>query len=613
MAKTRTLGLRLRAIDKMSGALDRINRKFPRLGREVRGASRAFKIFNAQTKGMRDRFTKIGGGMKSFGRGMSTFVTLPLLAAAGAGVKLFVDYQTGLRGIEKTVKGLTRPEVAKLGRVFDELSTRIPVSTKEMLELAKAGGQLGVKGADNIKKFTITMAKLGRASDVAGEDGAKSIARILTVTGDGIGKIERFSSALVDLGNNAAAGESEILAVATRVAGQIGRFDVASDKVLGIATALKALGKKAESSGSVVGRAFDAIDQSIKKGGVQMQLLSKLTGIAGRDLSKTFKTDAADVFKQFVFGLSKVDRGGGNLIKVMGALGLQGVRINDILGTLAKKPEVLAENMARASKAFRENTALEKEFRIQTESLGSELTVLNNTFKLVLKRVGLELAPAVSFLGKVFGKLFRFLGRNPVLIKLIVIFGALAAVMGPVLFVFGAFLVLLPSFLAGMTALGVTSFAVLAPFLGIALAIGAVITVVAVLIGFWDELVRLFDSNPFLSMAKTAFLLLTPLGQMVTLIKLLTSSFSGLDAVKQTLKDIFPKVIMDKLFGGPSAPAKGARAANKGIAAAGGKNQTEVGGNIDIILGGAVPSGTRASVESSGPVGLDFGFAGGIQ
>ena len=93
------------------------------------------------------------------------------------------------------------------------------------------------------------MAKLGRASDVAGEDGAKSIARILTVTGDGIGKVERFSSALVDLGNNAAAGEQEILEVATRVAGQIGRFDVASAKVLGIATALRSLGKRAESAG----------------------------------------------------------------------------------------------------------------------------------------------------------------------------------------------------------------------------------------------------------------------------------------------------------------------------------------------------------------------------
>jgi len=266
VARDRTLGLKLRAIDKMSTVIDRIQKKFPKLTRSINRASRASKIFNSQTKRMRANLLKIGGGLKSFGSSMTFGVTLPILAAGAAGVKLFATFQQGLRGVEKTT-GLTRDQVRKLGATFDQLSTEIPVSTAEMLELAEAGGQLGVKGVANIEKFTLTMAKLSRASDVTGEAGAKSIARILKVTGDGIGNIERFSSALVDLGNNAAAGEVEILEVATRVAGQIGRFDVASSAVLGISTALKALGKNAESSGSVVGRAFDAIDQSIKGGG----------------------------------------------------------------------------------------------------------------------------------------------------------------------------------------------------------------------------------------------------------------------------------------------------------------------------------------------------------
>ena len=195
MARDRSLGLKLRAVDRMSTAIDRVQKRFPKLTRSIRRASRASKIFNAQTKRMRAALTKIGGGMKRFGRSMSIFITAPLLLAGAAGVKFFGIFQQGLRGVEKTT-GLARDVVAKLGKRFDDLSTKIPVNTDEMLELAKAGGQLGVKGVENIEKFTVTMAKLSRASDVAGEEGAKSIARILTVTSDGIGKIERFSSAL---------------------------------------------------------------------------------------------------------------------------------------------------------------------------------------------------------------------------------------------------------------------------------------------------------------------------------------------------------------------------------------------------------------------------------
>jgi len=626
VARDRTLGLKLKAFDKMSATIERVRKKFPKLTRDVKRASRTFKIFSAQTKRLRQNFQKIGGGMKSFGRNLTIFVTLPLIAAGAAGVKFFAEFQQGLRGIEKTT-GLARSEVAKLGKIFDQLSTEIPVTTKEMFELAQAGGQLGVKGTANIEKFTITMAKLGRASDVTGEAGAKSIARILKVTGDGIGKIDRFSSALVDLGNNAAAGEEEILQVALRVAGQIGRFDVASDKVLGISTALKALGKNAESSGSVVGRSFDAINQAIEGGGLKMEFLSRLTGIANKDLKKSFKEDATAVFQKFVVGLNKVDKAGGNQIKVLAALGLQGIRINDILLTLAKRPEVLAENLDRATKAFKENTALQKEFEVQTDSLGSEFKILANTFVSLLTIIGEQLAPTVKFFGKILKGIFDFLRNNPTVLKLVVVFGAFAAVLGPVLFLLGALIVILPALIAGFAAIGVTSLAAFLPFILGAAAIAAIIAVVTILIAKWDELIAFFDQNPFLSTIKSLFLMLTPIGQVISAIKLLIASFSGLDAVKGVLSDILPSFISEALFGKKGAgkvnealpskdlfgPKRGARKANEGVAAKGTVNTTEVGGNIGIILGGAVPSGTKANVKSFGPVGLDFGFAGGIQ
>jgi len=607
--KNRTLGLKLKAIDRMSSVIDKVSRKFPKLTRSIKRASRVAQIFNAQTKRMSKSLKKLGGGMKRFGLAMTLGVTLPIVAAGAAGVKTFATYEQGLRGIEKTT-GLARDTVAKLGDRFSALSTKIPVSTKEMLTLARAGGQLGIQGVADLEKFTITMAKLGRATDVAGEDGAKSIARILTVTGDGIGKVERFSSALVDLGNNAAAGEQEILEVATRVAGQIGRFDVASAKVLGIATALRALGKRAESAGSVVGRSFDAIDQSIKKGGIQIRLLSKLTGVAVDELEQQFKKDAVDIFQKFVEGLSKVEKGNGNMIKVMRALGLEGVRINDILGTLAKRPEVLAENLDRATRAFEKNTALQKEFEIQTDSLESVMKVIGNTFTDFIKLVGKDLAPAVRFVGGIFKSVFDFLRNNPSVRMLVIVFAALAAVLGPIIFLSGAFLLILPGLTAGMVAFSAASFPITGSILAIAAGIAAAITVIVLFITHIKLIRSFFNENPFGQFLKFIFFLFTPLGQLITMVRLVVGAFSGLKGIQDVLKDTF------SVFGfGDEDKAKlgaaiDARNRNRGVASTPQENST-INGNITMDFINA-PAGTKVKSQMLGPLGLNLGFSGGV-
>lgn len=608
MARDRSLGLKLKAVDRISNTLDKVQGKFPKLTRAIKRASTTSKVFNAQTKQMRRTLAKVGGGLKSFGRATTLGVTLPLLAAGGAGVKAFGDFEQGLRGVEKTT-GLSRETTEKLGRTFDNLSTKIPVTTGEMLELAQAGGQLGVKGVKDLEKFTITMSKLSRASDVAGEEGAKSIARILTVTGSGVPKIDKFASALVALGNSAAAGEGEILEVSNRVAGAIGRFDVGAEKVLGISTALKSLGKNAEASGSVVGRAFDSIDQSIKTGGTSFKVLEKLTGLTGDKLKMAFKEDAAGVFQSFIGGLNKVQTGGGNLIKVMEAVGLKGVRINDILGTLAKNPEVLAKNMDLSAKAFKENTALQNEFAVQTDSFNSEMSTLGNTFSSVGRLIGKDLAPAVKFLGSLFKKVAEFFRQNPMIRKVAVAFGVLAAVLGPVILALGTLVAMLPAIMTGLAVIGTSFIPVIAGAALFALKIGAVVAIISILLAKWDSLVTFFDQNPFLSLIKSAFLLLTPLGKILTVIKLISSAFQGLDAFKNTLRDVLPKFLADAVLGEKKlGPEKGAFNKQGGVPLA--PQGQNVNGNIGVTFANA-PAGTKVKSNFEGPLNFDLGFAGG--
>lgn len=592
MARDRTLKLKLRAVDRMSATIDRVQRKFPKLTRSIKRASVVTKLFNAQTKIMRQSMQKLGRSMKRVGFALTLGLTLPITALAVQSVKTFGSFEQGLRGIEKTT-GLSRKAVGQLGERLAQLSTEIPVATGEMLELAKAGGQLGIKGIKNIEKFTVVMAKLSRASDVAGEEGAKSIARILTVTGVGIDKVDRFAAALVDLGNNAAAGEQEILKVANRVAGQIGRFDVASESVLGIATALKAMGKRAESAGSVVGRAFDAIDQATKGAGRNMELLSRLTGIASKDLKKAFRTDAAGVFQKFVVGLGEVEKGGGNVVKILGALGLKGVRINDVLGTLAKRPEVLVENMNRATKAFAENIALQKEFEIQTQSFNSSMIKIGNTFTDLTRLVGAELAPAVEFLGKRFKGFLDFLRDNPTIRTMVIAFAAFAAILGPVVFLAGALLTILPGLALAAIVLQVALIPAAITFLGIAAGIGLVIALSALLIKKWESIKNFFSSNPFGPLLQFIVSLLGPLGKLV-------SSMLLIGQAQDRLRS-----------SGGLGPSVGAKSKSQGVAQ-GASRSDSFKGSIGVLFQNA-PAGTKIRSEADEGLGLNVGLVGGLQ
>lgn len=321
---------------------------------------------------------------------------MALAAIAAASIKAFADYEKGVINVGKTT-GMAGSELRNLGRDIREMSKRLPTSTNELLEIAGAAGQLGVKGAGNIKNFTEVMAKLALSSDVAGEEGAKAITRILTLTGEGVPAINQFASALVDLGNNAAASEAEILGVATRVGGAVGAFKASGAGVLGISTALKSMGKQAEEAGSTVGRVFLSIDQSIKNGGKEFKNLQRITGMTGDQLKKTFKEDSTQVFQAFINGMRRIQDSGGNVTRELGKFDLQGVRVQSTIATLINKNHLLNENMERSAKAWNDNTALQKEADEAMTSLSSGLATTKNIVFAFAQEVGENLAPIISF------------------------------------------------------------------------------------------------------------------------------------------------------------------------------------------------------------------------
>lgn len=490
MAKKQELIIVNRAVDRVSRVIDKIGNSFPRMARKIQLSGAAVKRLDAKYGKLATRLKKIGRGMQSVGRTMTTFITLPLVALGVGSLKVFGDFDQGLRGVQKTTN-LTGKDLVSFGETISELSTKIPVGTKELFVLAKAAGQLGVRGKDNLLKFTKVMAKLSRTTDVVGEEGAQAVAKILSLTDEGVVVVDRFGSALTVLGNNFEATERQIIRATTEITRGIGRFSsVTSRETLAIATALTALGVRAEAGGTVITKTFTKMEKAITGGGAAFVALQKVTGLSGEALKKGFKEDTVGTFLKFIQGLKKVEPE--KLIKLLEDFEISGIRVSKVIPILVKKSDKLVDTLNASAKAWKENTALNKEFGIQAAGFNSEFIKVKNTFIDVLRLVGRDLAPTVKKFGKILKNIFDFLRANPAVRRLAIVLGLVLAVMGPIIFAVGSFLVLLPALTAGMAAFSAASLPITGIILLIAAGLIGLAITTAFLIDNWRDIPLFF-------------------------------------------------------------------------------------------------------------------------
>ena len=107
------------------------------------------------------------------------------------------------------------------------MSNELPASANEIAKVAEAAGQLGIQ-TENILSFTRTMIDLGESTNLSAEQAATALARFANITQMPQDEFDKLGSVIVDLGNNLATTEAEIVEMGLRLAGaggQIGRAE----------------------------------------------------------------------------------------------------------------------------------------------------------------------------------------------------------------------------------------------------------------------------------------------------------------------------------------------------------------------------------------------------
>lgn len=328
------------------------------------------------------------------------FVALGAGVALKSAINSTREFETAVLGVAKTT-GLAGRDLDRFAASIAAISLEVPVSTAELLELAQAAGQMGVTGSENLEKFSATVAKLGRASDLAGSEAATALARILNVSGENIESIDTLASVIVSLGNSVAATESEIARMTTEVARATSTFGVSSAEAAGLSAAMTSIGIRAELGGSSVGRAMQQITSAVQAGGGELDKFANTLGINGQRLSETFQEDKLAAFQMFLESVGDLGLDAGNALD---AVGLGGQEVAKTIIPLANNMGIYTRTQKLANDEVRNATALDDEFNATLGSLDSQIAITTNVIKQFGRSFGNELAPGINTSLKAFNE-----------------------------------------------------------------------------------------------------------------------------------------------------------------------------------------------------------------
>ena len=323
---------------------------------------------------------------------------------AKAAVEASIKFESSFAGVRKTIDA-TEKEFDRIRKQFIQMSLEIPINVNEINRLGEAAGQLGIK-IGNLEQFTRTIALLGVTTTMSSEEAAFAMARWANITQLPQNQIDRLGSTVVDLGNNLATTEGEIVQMGLRLTGVgklIGMTDAA---IAGMAGALSSVGLHAEMAGSAMSKIMSEIAMAVETSGESLRIYSSLAGKTSAEFSTLFKQDSIEAILQVIEGLGNFSEAGGSALKVLQAIGMEDIRTRDTLLRVAGAGDLVRDSIVRASSAWQENTALVNEANKRFETSESKMELMKNKAEALKITFGDKLKPAIDRVSESMGNLF---------------------------------------------------------------------------------------------------------------------------------------------------------------------------------------------------------------
>ena len=341
------------------------------------------KSFTSLDKGF-DTTMKVGQNCFKAIATASGVAAAAITAAAAASIAVGSNFESAFAGVKKTVDA-TEEEYAMLRQNILDMSKEIPSSASEIANVMEIAGQLGI-ATDSLTEFTKVMINLGVSTNLSAEDAATALAKFANVVSmpdfdeNGISNYERLGSVIVDLGNNFATTEQDIVTMATRLASTGDIVGLSEAQIMALATAMSSVGIEAEAGGSTMSKLLRKIQLAVETGSSSLQDYASVANMTGEEFSQVFKDDAVVALSAFIDGLNDTERNGKSAVAILDDMDIKEIRLTNTILALANASGVMSNAIDTANKAWDENTALAIEAGKRYETVESKMQIMKNAF-----------------------------------------------------------------------------------------------------------------------------------------------------------------------------------------------------------------------------------------
>lgn len=358
---------------------------------KMSASDKGLKQMQGNVKALQEQIDKLSGSVHKQGGAWQTAMKnlsayVGLFAAfnkakelvTGA-IKKNLEYSGSLTDIRK-VSGLTMDQVKQLSTELAKIDTR--TSVDGLAQLAYEGAKLGMGkyGISGMRDFVAAADKINVAiGEEMGEEALPALSKMVEVMGlipkMGIEKaMEATGSAMFKLSSTSTSTSNDIVEFSKRLTGVARTAGITTDQLLALGSASSSMMLMPEVASTAMGKFIVALQKN-------HNLIAKELGIPDETIKNLYASGHA--MDAIVLVLEKMrDKGNMNALGgIFKDLGSDGQRLVTAMVTMSKNVDMLKDHLYESEEAFREATAVGKEYSMQQQSAIGILERANNLWE----------------------------------------------------------------------------------------------------------------------------------------------------------------------------------------------------------------------------------------
>lgn len=311
-----------------------------------------------------------------------------LLAIPVASAVLAMNYERDFATVQRATL-ITGAAAVALKAELINLSTEIPVTFKNITEIAAAGAQLGISDS-GLVNFTRVVAQLTATTNLSAEAAQNFLGKFRVIAGVDPSQFSNLGAAILNIGVHTAATEQQIAKLGTQIVGIGQQAGFTVPQILGIAGALASVSSVGVELGrGTITQFVTKMQIAVETGGPALEAFANTAHVSASTVQAAWGTSKfADLFVKFFKGLDEVNKAGGNTPKILNDIGITSIRQLPLLLNLGQGWKTLRDSINLGNEGWANASILATHFAVINDTLKSKLIELGGSFGKFMDQIG---------------------------------------------------------------------------------------------------------------------------------------------------------------------------------------------------------------------------------